>query len=152
DNDGWPDLIVANGHVYPEVDRLQLDITYREPKLVYWNRQGTAFRDISPSAGPGITRATPARGLAVGDLWNDGPMEVVVVNMNAAPSWRVTRARTANHWIALRRAGVVSNAGAIGARVALKTAGRTLVDEVRSASSYLSVNDQRLHFGLGPAA
>jgi enediyne biosynthesis protein E4 len=151
DNDGWPDLIVANGHVYPEVDRLQLDITYREPKLVYRNRQGTAFRDISSSAGPGITSAASARGLAVGDLWNDGKMEVVVVNMNAAPSLLVNRVRTANHWIALRLVGVVSNAGAIGARVTLKTATRTLVDEVRSSSSYLSVNDQRLHFGLGPA-
>ena len=149
DNDGWPDLIVANGHVYPEVDRLQLDITYREPKVVYWNRQGTAFRDVSLSAGPGITTAAPARGLAVGDLWNDGQMEVVVVNMNAAPSLLVNRVRTANHWIALRLVGVVSNAGAIGARATLKTPTRVLVDEVRSASSYLSVNDQRLHFGLG---
>src|SRR5262249_12537038 len=108
-----------------------------------------AFRDVSSLAGPGITKAASARGLAVGDLWNDGQMEVVIVNMNAAPSLLVNRARTANHWIALRLTGVVSNAAAIGARVALKTATRTLVDEVRSASSYLSVNDQRLHFGLG---
>jgi hypothetical protein len=151
DNDGWPDLIVANGHVYPEVDRLQLDITYREPKLVYWNRQGKTFRDISSSAGPGITMPASARGLAVGDLWNNGQMEVVVVNMNAAPSLLVNNARTTNHWIALRLEGVMSNAGAIGAQLRLKTAARTLVDEVRSASSYLSVNDQRLHFGLGSA-
>lgn len=151
DNDGWPDLIVANGHVYPEVDRFHLDITYNEPKLVYWNRQGTAFRDISSTAGRGITTPASARGLAVGDLWNDGQMEVVVVNMNAASSLLVNRARTANHWISLRLAGVVSNAGAIGARVTLRTAAHTMVDEVRSASSYLSVNDQRLHFGLGSA-
>ena len=151
DNDGWPDLIVANGHVYPEVDRLQLDITYRERKLVYWNRQGKAFRDISKSAGPGITTPAAARGLAVGDLWNDGQMEVVIVNMNGAPSLLINRVGAANHWIALRLAGVVSNASAIGARVTVKTTDRTLVDEVRSASSYLSVNDQRLHFGLGPA-
>ena len=149
DNDGWLDLIVANGHVYPEVDRLQLDITYREPRLVYWNQQGTTFRDISASAGPGVTAITSARGLAVGDLWNDGQMEVVIVNMNTVPSLLVNRIRNANHWIALRLVGVVSNAGAIGARITLKTATRTLVDEVRSASSYLSVNDQRLHFGLG---
>jgi len=149
DNDGWPDLIVANGHVYPEVDRLKLDITYREPKLVYWNRQGKTFNDVTSSSGPGITTPAPARGLAVGDLWNDGQTEVVVVNMNAAPSLLVNRARSANHWIALRLVGVLSNAEAIGARVMLKTATGTLVDEVRSASSYLSVNDQRLHFGLG---
>ena len=152
DNDGWPDLIVANGHVYPEVDHLKLDISYREPKLVYWNRQGTSFQDVSSSAGPGITTTVSARGLAVGDLWNDGQMEVVVVNMNAVPSLLMNRTRTANHWIALRLVGVVSNAGAIGARLTLKTGARMLVDEVRSASSYISVNDQRLHFGLGTAA
>ena len=152
DNDGWPDLVVANGHVYPEVDHLKLDITYREPKLVYWNRQGTTFQDVSSSAGPGITTAVSARGLAVGDLWNDGQMEVVVVNLNAAPSLLVNRVRTANHWIGLHLVGVVSNTGAIGARVTLKAGARILVDEVRSASSYISVNDQRLHFGLGTLA
>src|SRR5262245_33723847 len=133
DNDGWPDLIVANGHVYPEVDRLQLDITYREPKLVYWNRQGATFQDITSSAGAGITTPSSARGLAVGDLWNNGQLEVVIINMNAVPSLLRNRVRNANHWIGVRLVGVLANASAIGARVTLKTANRTLVDEVRSA-------------------
>src|SRR5262249_62142397 len=96
-------------------------------KVVDWNQQGTAVRDVSASAGPGITKAASARGLAVGDLWNDGQMEVVIVNMNSTPSLLVNRARTANHWIALRLTGVVSNASAIGAARAVETATPTLV-------------------------
>jgi hypothetical protein len=93
-----------------------------------------------------------SRGLAVGDLWNDGRISAVISNMNAPPSLLVNQARTANHWVAFRTTGTKSNRDGIGARLRVKAGGRTLVDEVRSGSSFDSNNDMRVHFGLGTAA
>jgi enediyne biosynthesis protein E4 len=149
DNDGWPDLLVANGHVYPEVDTGKLGSTYREPRIVYHNLGNGKFQDISKSSGPGITLAEPSRGLAVGDLWNDGRLEAVVNNMNDHPMVLVNLAKNANHWLGVRLVGVQSNRDGIGARVKVHAGERTWVDEVRSGSSYDSSNDLRLHFGLG---
>ena len=149
DNDGWPDLILVNGHVYPEVDSQHLGSNYREPRILYHNNGDGTFADISASAGSGITSAASSRGLAVGDLWNDGRISAVISNMNAAPSLLVNQVRTPNHWIAIHLVGTKSNRDGIGARVSVKTAKRILVDEVRSGSSYISNSDMRLHFGLG---
>ncbi len=149
DNDGWPDLILVNGHVYPEVDKQHLGSSYKEPRILYHNNGDGTFSDISASAGAGITTAASSRGLAVGDLWNDGKLSAVISNMNAAPSLLVNQIRTPNHWIAIHTVGTKSNRDGIGARVSVKTATRTLVDEVRSGSSYDSNNDMRAHFGLG---
>jgi hypothetical protein len=149
DNDGWPDLILANGHVYPEVDGQHLGSSYKEPRILYHNNGDGTFTDISVSAGAGITTAASSRGLAVGDLWNDGRMSAVVSNMNAAPSLLVNQARTANHWIAIHTVGTKSNRDGIGARILVRAGSRTLVDEVRSGSSYISNSDVRVHFGLG---
>jgi hypothetical protein len=149
DNDGWPDLILVNGHVYPEVDSQHLGSNYREPRILYHNHGDGTFTDISASAGSGITSAASSRGLAVGDLWNDGRISAVISNMNAAPSLLVNQVRTPNHWIAIHLVGTKSNRDGIGARVSVKTAKRILVDEVRSGSSYISNSDMRLHFGLG---
>jgi enediyne biosynthesis protein E4 len=152
DNDGWPDLILVNGHVYPEVDSQHLGSNFKEPRILYHNNGDGTFTDVSASAGPGITTVASSRGLAVGDLWNDGRMSAVISNMNAAPSLLVNQIRTPNHWIAIRLQGTKSNRDGIGARVSVKTPTRTLVDEVRSGSSYISNNDMRVHFGLGTAA
>jgi hypothetical protein len=152
DNDGWPDLILVNGHVYPEVDSQHLGSNFKEPRILYHNNGDGTFTDVSASAGSGITTVASSRGLAVGDLWNDGRMSAVISNMNAAPSLLVNQIRTPNHWIAVRLQGTKSNRDGIGARVSVKTANRILVDEVRSGSSYISNNDMRLHFGLGPTA
>jgi enediyne biosynthesis protein E4 len=152
DNDGWPDLLLVNGHVYPEVDRQHLGSSYEEPRILYHNNGNGTFTDISADAGPGITTASAARGLAVGDLWNDGRISAVVSNMNAAPSLLVNEVRSANHWIGIRTIGTKSNRDGIGARITVRIGSRTLVDEVRSGSSYDSNNDMRLHFGLGTAA
>ncbi|MGB8986594.1 MAG: CRTAC1 family protein, partial [Candidatus Sulfotelmatobacter sp.] len=152
DNDGWPDLILVNGHVYPEVDSQHLGSNYKEPRILYHNNGDGTFTDISAAAGPGITTVASSRGLALGDLWNDGRISAVISNMNAAPSLLVNRIRNSNHWIAIRPVGVKSNRDGIGARILVRTANRTLVDEVRSGSSYISNNDMRVHFGLGPAA
>jgi hypothetical protein len=149
DNDGWPDLLLANGHVYPEVDTLQLGIDYSEPKLLYHNNGNGTFTDISRMAGPGISAPAPARGLAVGDLWNNGRLSAVVVNRNGPPSLLTNRATYPNHWIEIQTVGAQSNRSGIGARLELKTELRKQIDEVRSGSSYISNSDRRVHFGLG---
>ena len=152
DNDGWPDLILANGHVYPEVDSQHLGSSYKEPRILYHNNGDGTFSDISASAGAGITTPASSRGMAVGDLWNDGRMSAVVSNMNAPASLLVNQIRTPNHWIAIRTVGTRSNRDGIGARIAVKAGPRTLIDEVRSGSSYISNSDMRVHFGLGSVA
>jgi hypothetical protein len=149
DNDGWPDLLVVNGHVYPEVDKQHLGSSYQEPKILYHNNGNGSFSDISADAGAAITAATSARGLAIGDLWNDGRLSAVISNMNGRPSLLVNRAKSSNHWISFRTIGTRSNRDGIGARIGVFTAGRMRVDEVRSGSSYLSSSDTRVHFGLG---
>jgi enediyne biosynthesis protein E4 len=152
DNDGWPDLILANGHVYPEVEKFHLGTGYMEPRLLYHNNGNATFSDVSSTAGPGINAASSARGLAVGDLWNDGQLSVVINNIYGKPSLLVNTARTGNHWIAFRTLGTRSNRDGIGAKITVTAGKRTLVDEVRSGSSYISQNDLRVHFGLGSAA
>src|SRR6267143_757538 len=152
DNDTWPDLLLVNGHVYPEVDSQHLGSNFQEPRILYHNNGDEKFTDISASAGPGITKAMSSRGLAVGDLWNDGRMSAVVSNMNAPPSLLVNQVRTTNHWVAFRAIGTKSNRDGIGARIRVRAGGRTLIDEVRSGSSFDSNNDVRVHFGLGAAA
>ena len=151
DNDGWPDLILVNGHVYPEVDSQHLGSSYKEPRILYHNNGDGTFSDISGSAGAGFTTAASSRGLAVGDLFNDGKMSVVISNMNATPSLLVNRIRNSNHWIAIHAIGTRSNRDGIGARIRVKTPTRILADEVRSGSSYDSNSDMRVHFGLGSA-
>ncbi|MGA9812961.1 MAG: CRTAC1 family protein [Terriglobales bacterium] len=151
DNDGWPDLLLVNGHVYPEVDKQNLGSSYEEPRILYHNNGNKTFTDISADAGPGITAVHAGRGLAIGDLWNDGRISAVISNMNAAPSLLVNQVRSPNHWIGIKTVGTKSNRDGIGARVTLKVGARLLVDEVRSGSSYDSNNDMRIHFGLGAA-
>jgi hypothetical protein len=151
DNDGWPDLLLVNGHVYPEVDKQHLGSSYQEPRVLYHNNGNGTFSDVSAAAGPGITAVGSSRGLAMGDLWNDGRLSAVISNMNASPSLLVNEVRSANHWIAIRTVGTKSNRDGIGARITVKAGPRTLVDEVRSGSSYDSNNDIRVHFGLGSA-
>jgi enediyne biosynthesis protein E4 len=152
DNDGWPDLLLVNGHVYPEVDKQKLGSSYEEPRILYHNDGTGKFDDISDQAGSGITTPRAGRGLAVGDLWNDGKMSAVISNMNAAPSLLVNQLRSGNHWIGLRTVGTKSNRDGIGARLTVKAGARTFVDEVRSGSTYDSNHDMRVHFGLGSVA
>jgi hypothetical protein len=160
DNDGWPDLLLVNGHVYPEVDSQHLGSTFQEPRILYHNNGNGTFADISADAGPGITTPNSSRGLAIGDLWNNGQLSAVISNMNAPPSLLVNDVRTPNHWIAFHLIGTSfasslqklrTNRDAIGARITIKAGSRLFVDEVRSGSSYDSNNDMRVHFGLGPA-
>ena len=149
DNDGFPDLLVANGHVYPEVDAAQLGATFKEPRFLYWNQGDGKFKDLSKVSGPGLADPLSGRGLAIADLFNDGRIEAVVNNLSDRPLLLVNEAKNANHWLGLRLVGTFSNRSAIGARVTVRGANRNWVDEVRSGSSYSSSNDLRLHFGLG---
>ena len=150
DNDGWKDLILANGHVYPEVDTGHTGEKFKQGRLLYWNRGDGQFYDLSSQAGSGISAVHSSRGLAVGDLNNDGNEEIVIVNMGEAPSLLRNVAPPLGHSI-LIRALTATNRDAIGARVTVNASGQTQIDEVRSGGSYISQNDFRLHFGLGKA-
>jgi hypothetical protein len=149
DNDGFPDLLVANGHVYPEVDSAKLGATFKEPRFLYWNLGNGKFKDLSKSSGPGLTEPLSGRGLAIADLWNDGRLEAVVNNLSDRPMLLVNEAKNGTHWLGLKLTGTKSNRSAIGARVVVHGSKRNWVDEVRSGSSYNSSSDLRLHFGLG---
>jgi hypothetical protein len=149
DNDGYPDILVVNGHVYPEVDSAHLGSAFKEPRFLYWNQGSGKFKDVSTTSGPGLTEPLSGRGLAIADLWNDGRLEAVVNNLSDRPLLLVNQAANPNHWLGLKLTGTKSNRDAIGARVVLHGSKRTWVDEVRSGSSYNSSSDLRLHFGLG---
>jgi hypothetical protein len=151
DNDGWKDLLLVNGHVFPEVERLGIDIHYKDRAILYRNRGDGQFSDISETAGPGVLERHSARGAAFGDYDNDGLIEALINNQNEAPSLLKQESRPGNHWILLKLTGTQSNRSALGAKVRVIAGGRSQLDEVRSGGSYLSQNDLRLHFGLGAA-
>ena len=149
DNDGWKDLIVANGHVYPEVETAHTGEKFKQPRLLYWNRGDRQFFDLSSQGGPGISDVHASRGLAVGDLDNDGELEIVIVNMAEVPSLLKNFGPPVGNSLLIRL--VTSGRDAIGARVTLTANGRKQIDEVRSGGSFISQSDFRLHFGLGSA-
>ncbi len=150
DHDGRRDLLMINGHVYPEADQMP-EIRYRQPRLFYWHVGGGKFRDLSAQAGTGISMRSSSRGSAMGDLDDDGSLDVVVVNMGMRPSL-LKNAGPRQHWLQLRAIGVTANRDAIGARVVVRVGGRRLSGEVQSGSSYISQNDARVHIGLGTSA
>ena len=151
DNDGWLDLVTVNGHVYPQVDALQTGARYRQPKLVQYNRGDGTFCDASDQSGPPISEPRVSRGLAVGDLFNDGNMDLVVEDLQGSPMVLRNPGLPGRHWVSFELAGTKSNRLAIGARLKLVAGGMTQTDEIHSGGSYLSQNDLRVHFGLGAA-
>jgi hypothetical protein len=152
DNDGWLDLITATGHVYPQVDTLPSGGGYREPKVLLLNQQNGTFCDASDEAGPALMEKRVARGLAVGDLFNDGNMDVVVGDLDGGPMVLRNHGVPGRHWVSFELAGTKSNRLALNARIKIVAGGMTQTDEIHSGGSYLSQNDLRLHFGLGSAA
>jgi len=151
DNDGRKDILLANGHVFPEVDRLPSGAKYRQQRLLFWNVGGGKFKDLSDSAGPGIRAAWSSRGAAAGDLDNDGSLEVVINNLGDRPSL-LKNFGTKKNWLLVRLRGVKCNRDALGARAYVFTGERRLSGEVQGGSSFLSQSDSRLHFGLGDEA
>ncbi len=150
-NDGWPDLFVVNGHVYPQVDSLATGMKYKQRKLVFLNRKDGRFVDVSDSVGTAVTIPQASRGAAFGDLDNDGRIDVVVENIDGLPMVLHNEGTNSNHWVTLELIGTRSNRLALGAKVRVVAGAVSQVDEVRSGGSYLSQNDLRQHFGLGSA-
>jgi enediyne biosynthesis protein E4 len=151
DNDGWLDLIAVSGHVYPQVDTLPSGASYREPKILQMNQRDGTFCDASTQAGPALMEKRVSRGLAVGDLFNDGNVDVVVGDIDGAPMILRNHGIAGNHWVSFELAGTKSNRLALNARVKIVAGGMTQTEEIHSGGSYLSQNDLRVHFGLGTA-
>jgi hypothetical protein len=151
DNDGFPDLFVVTGSVYPEVGRKLPAYPFRTPRLIFRNLGDGRFEELIEEAGPGIIAAHSSRGCAFGDFDNDGDIDVLVMNMNDPPSLLRNDLSGSNHWLKVRLIGTKTNRSAIGSRVVARYGGRRQAQEVTAQSSFYSVNDVRLHFGLGSA-
>jgi len=149
DNDGWQDFFLVNGHVYPQVDSVHREVRYREPKLLFLNQRNGSFKDISKETGQAIQIPQVSRGMAIGDLFNDGRLEAVVENLVAQPIILRPENGSPNHWISFQLEGVKSNRLALNARVRATAGTLVQLGEVLSGGSYLSQNDLRIHFGLG---
>ena len=160
DNDGWLDILISNGHVYPEVDGTHIDAPYAQHKYLYRNLRNGQFEEVTSLGGPGIKETATARGCAFGDFDNDGDIDVVVNCVNSLPQLLrndPTPDATPRNWIKIRTVGTKSNRTGIGARISVTTqpAGApkpfVQIEEVRSGGSYYSQNDLRIHFGLDQA-
>jgi hypothetical protein len=152
DNDGWKDLFVAQSHVMDTIEISEPHLRYREPPMLLWNSKGQRFVDVSARSGDIFSEKWAGRGLATGDIDNDG-REDVVVSSNNGPAWvLMNRTETQNHWITLKLVGVKTNRDGIGARVKISTATGDQYATVTTGGSYQSSSDKRVHFGLGSAA
>lgn len=154
DNDGWSDILIVTGNVYPEVEKILKEYPHRGPRLVYQNSRNGRFKEVTAQMGAGTLSPKSSRGCAFGDFDNDGDIDVLVMNMNEPPlllrnEYINSRVGGRNNWLTLKLEGTKSNRSAIGARVVLRAGGLVQVQEVTSQSSYYSHNDRRLHFGLG---
>ncbi len=149
DNDGWLDLFLVNGHVYPEVDSLKAEAGYKQPKVVYRNLHNGRFADITAQLGAPVTTEKAARGAAFGDFDNDGDTDIVVNNVHDTPDLFRLDQTSGHHWITLKLVGTRSNRSAIGSLVRVITADGEQRQEVRGGGSYYSQSDLRLQFGLG---
>ncbi len=149
DNDGWPDIVQINGHVYPEVDQYNFGESFKNPRLVYRNLGNGHFKDVSAEMGSGIGERFSSRGAAFGDYNNNGCMDVLVLNLNDPPSLLRNDGGNKQNWIKVKLIGSTCNRTAIGARVRVITGKHIQMDEVHSGTSVMSQSDLRLHFGVG---
>jgi len=148
DNDGLPDLFAVTGSVYPEVERKHPEWPHRTPRFIFRNLGGGKFEELIEEAGPGVAAAHASRGCAFGDFDNDGDLDILILNQNEPPSLLRNDMSGGHHWLKVKLIGVKSNRSAIGARAVVRYGGRVQAQEVTGQSSYLSVSDRRLHFGL----
>jgi hypothetical protein len=150
DNDGWLDMFVANGHVYPQADTIPGSAGYRQPMLLYRNNRDGTFEEVSTAAGLGDVPLKSRRGAAFGDVFNNGNVDILVLDIDGPPSL-LKNLNQDGHSALFKLVGTKSNRAAIGARVTVRTGSISQMGEVRGGGSYLSQNDLRLHFGLGAA-
>jgi hypothetical protein len=150
DNDGWPDLFMVTGTVYPQIERQLPAYPALTSRVVFRNLGNGAFEELIEEAGPGVAAKHSSRGCAFGDFDNDGDLDILIVNLNEPPSLLRNDLRGSHHWLKVKLIGTKSNRSAIGTRVLLHYDHKVQVQEVLSQSSFYSVNDTRLHFGLGP--
>ena len=148
DNDGLPDLIIASGHVYPDVDTVPRNVKYREPLLLYRNNGNRTFDEMAGPAGLNEGAMQSRRGVAFGDINNDGNVDMVIFNVGAPPSLFLNDTKNSNHRALFKLVGTKGNREAIGGRVTVTSATRSQMEEIKAGSSYLSTSDPRLHFGL----
>ncbi len=151
DNNGWLDIFLVNGHVYPEVEKLTTEAGYAQRKVLYRNLQNGHFEDVSEKIGGAVISPAPSRGCAFGDYDDDGDIDIIINPVNAVPELLRCESTNQNNWIKIKTIGVKSNRSGIGARIKCVTDDGTQIDEVRSGGSYYSQNDLRVHFGLGKA-
>ncbi len=149
DNDGYPDIFMVTGSVYPELEKTMPQFPNKTPRVVFRNLGNGTFEELLDEAGPGVSAPHCSRGCAFGDFDNDGDLDVLIVNLNEPPSLLRNDLRGSNHWLKLKLVGTKSNRSAIGARVVVRYGKKAQAQEVLSQSSFYSVNDTRLHFGLG---
>jgi hypothetical protein len=151
DNDGLPDAFYVTGNVYPEIERVMPEYPHRGPRVVFRNRDGSRFDDVTALTAARGETLHSSRGAAFGDIDNDGDVDALVMNMNEPPSLLRNGSTDRNGWILVQLEGVRSNRSAIGATVLVTVGGRTQARGVLSQSSYYSHDDLRLHFGIGAA-
>ena len=150
DNDGWLDIFIANGHVYPIADKTEWGTTWAQRPLLFRNIDGKRFQEVPPATGSGLADVITARGAAFGDLFNDGHIDVVLNNLDSIPTLLRGVVKNGNHWITLKLVGgPKSPRDAIGAKVFLTSGGARQRADVLSGGSYGSSSDPRVHFGLG---
>jgi hypothetical protein len=151
DDDGWPDIFIANGHVNPQVDKHSFGVTYAERPFLFHNLRAGKFAEIGHEAGTAMRIARVGRGAATGDLMNNGEQDIITTALDASPLILRNRNRAPGHWLRIKVVGTRSNRDGFGARVEVRSGGITQMQEVRTNSSFESASDPRMHFGLGPA-
>jgi hypothetical protein len=152
DNSGWLDIVMVNGHVYPQVDDAKMGTAYREPKLIFQNQRDGTFLNTGTQTGSAVSVPQVSRGLAVGDLFNRGRLDIVVENLIGTPMILEAKSNPSHHWVSFELEGSPTNRLALNARVRITTGKVQQLEEIRSGGSYLSQNDLRLHFGLADSS
>ena len=149
DNDGYPDIFLVAGSVYPNVEKTLPQYPDKNPRMIFRNLGNGTFEELGDETGPGVSAPHSSRGCAFGDFDNDGDLDIAIVNLNEPPSLLRNDLKGSSHWLKIKLIGTKSNRSAIGARVIVRYGKKVQAQEVLSQSSFYSTNDTRLHFGLG---